>query len=250
MFFKKFFCFLGISLCLLGGTSIVHAQTPASSDIAPQITDCEGFGNYLYQFEYLQTYSLADAANDLEGYFHTDLRQASDQIMENLIAQSESCMKSIDQKQEHLPSLVTPSNEQEVGREATELGDARIAIRDMGIGFLQMIQEANDAPAQAAAAAQRTQQNKEVIESIPQCGDPNIINSLKNDVTNSPAGKNEGLALLAMKDFVDVSDPPHDNYRTCQADALFNNGENTVTYKIKWFDQSHGQMSISMQLPQ
>jgi hypothetical protein len=231
------------SIALCSAPSFARAQTGNSSESAPQITDCEGYANYVSQYENLNTVSDVDANRYLEGYFQTDLSKSNDQTVNGLIDQVQACIKTLRQEQYNIPEVNAPPGS---AQEAEHLSELISALQGVGTSFLQQVYDLTDAP----AVAQQTQKNTALIATIPQCGDPTVIADLKNDVANSPQGKTEGLVLLGVKNFVDGTDPSGMTFRACEADALFNNGEYPVVYKISWFDQSQGQLSITMQLPQ
>jgi hypothetical protein len=243
MFVRYIFLVFITVLGLCATSNVAIAQASGDSTSAPQITDCQGYASYVGQYENLTTYSDSDANQYLKGYFHIDLSKTNDQTINGLIDQVQACIKTFRQEQYSIPGVNVSSDQ---AQKAQQLDESIAALQGVGTDLLQSVYDLTD----ASNVAQQTQKNAALIATIPQCGDSTVIANLKNDVANSPQGKNEGLALLGVKNFVDGTDPSGMTFRACEADALFNDGEYPLVYRISWFDQSQGQLSITMQLPQ
>jgi len=220
-------------------SSSIPPRIQASDQPEPQITDCAGFGKFIQGIT-----QLPDDETSLFGsYFNSDLSKVSDQTMDDLIGEAKVCGASIQQQASQFTSSDLAKRQQ--------LLFLSWAIEEQGVFDLQRMKNMHDAAASAAAAAQQniidTQKNSALIADLPTCSDSGTISHVENAVSNSPAGKVGGLALLALKNIGDISGPSNMGYRVCQADALFNNGEREIVYKINWFDKSQNMLSISVE---
>ncbi len=179
-----------------------------------EISDCVSFG------QLIKTTPSGDLTEALNSYFHTDLTKEPDDVLSSLVTQANSC------------SYQHPANED--GYVIDSLDWAYTGASD-----IQDIENANDAAVEAVAQSKQNaideQKNAALIADIPSCDNSTTITNIEQTVANSPAGKTEGLELLGLKDFQDVSGPQNMGSRVCNADALFNNGERNIQYRIYWF---------------
>ena len=110
----------------------------------------------------------------------------------------------------------------------------------------------------------------EAISSIPNCDNDSVIDLFKSTISGSPQAQSEGIKLLAVKDFKDITrdtlqpaialalnsgtspasfvglNEPSKLKRFCEFDALLNSGERELSFSLKWFDQPGGQLVLQI----
>lgn len=205
----------------------------------PALSDCMAFAAYAFSVT-----DLSDSQTLFGNYFQVNLASAPDSVFNDLSSFSLNCENQI------------------ISQNAAVNGQYPDYTRLMSIfgpgpaqTGLQNIQSNNDQAAQAQQSALDIQKNAALIAGLPSCDDPNTISEIKTAVSNSPAGKVDGISLLGLTSITDITGTTTGlfgepeipmGYRVCQADALFNNGERQIDYKLKWFDRANGVVAYSV----